>query len=124
MPDPGSVQCVTVDETRAGVAERLESRSGRRGFLFSASALVAGLATVMSGGTAKADCLGSPCCSLASCTLCPYPVSRDRYNCPSGWYRTVWTCRSSTGRLYICGECSRGTSCWSGPWLCSTWYAA
>jgi hypothetical protein len=124
MPDVVVSDCVTLDEDKVRLVDKLESRNGRRGFLMAASALVAGVATVLNGGVAKADCQGSVCCQLARCNICAYTVSKDRWNCPSGWYRTIWTCRSSTGRLYICGECSRTTSCWYGPWLCSTWYAA
>jgi len=98
----------------------------RRALQVGASMLIAGLATLINPRHATAaDCLGSPCCTLASCRWCSYQVSRDRYTCPSGYYRTYWTCRTSNGTLYICGECSGAAgNCFQGPFYCSTWYRA
>ncbi|GAB3938986.1 hypothetical protein [Micromonospora vulcania] len=113
------MECVTPTET-AAITDRRPSR--RFALMGAASAVVAGLATVLKASPAVADCLGSPCCSLASCTRCHYAVEPDRYTCPSGYYRTFWTCTSG-GRTYGCGECSKSkTSCWSGPFACSIWY--
>lgn len=113
-----TLECVTSANTAS-----LVEAPGRRRFaiLGAASAIVAGLATVLKASPAVADCQGSPCCSLASCTICNYAVAKDRYTCPSGYKRTYWTCTTG-GRTYGCGECSKGTSCWTGPFACSVWY--
>ncbi|GGQ60212.1 hypothetical protein [Couchioplanes azureus] len=113
-----AMTCVTPARTAAAG----ERRSRRRALLSAASAVVAGLATVLKASPAVADCLGSPCCSLASCEQCQYAVSRDRYTCPDGYRRTVWTCVSGS-RTYGCGECSTGETCNDGPFACSIWYA-
>jgi len=99
-----------------------EDRSG--GFLGAGTAIIAGLAILLSPRSASASHgMPSPCCDLATNTLCDYQVSRDRYNCPSGYNRTLWTCTEpGTGRLVWCGECSSGSTCYNGPWYCSTWF--
>ena len=48
MSEVDTAQCVTIDEGKAGLVEKLDSR-GRRGFLVAASAMVAGVATVFGG---------------------------------------------------------------------------
>lgn len=108
------------------IASRLaDSKFGRRralqALLAGATAIVGGLATAIE--PAAADCLGSPCCALATCQWCSYSVSRDRYNCVAeGGNRTLWSCTDGSGRLVWCGECSAGTNCYAGPWYCSTWF--
>lgn len=98
-------------------------RTSRRYALMTVgSAFVAGLATLLNAKPAAADCQGSPCCSLASCTICYYEVSKDRWKCPPGYYRTYWTCVSGSGITFGCGECSAGPSCWTGPFACSVWF--
>jgi hypothetical protein len=102
-----------------------ERRTGRRfAVLGAASAIIAGLATLLDSRPAAADCLGSPCCSLASCRRCSYAVSPDRFTCPSGYYRTVWSCRSGSV-MYGCGECSTNrNTCWDedGTFWCSIYF--
>jgi hypothetical protein len=99
-------------------------RTGRRfALLASTSAIIAGLATLIDGKAASAaDCQNSPCCSLARCNLCFYKVAHDRYECPSGYFRVMWTCVSG-GVTWGCGECStNASSCWSGSFACSIWF--
>lgn len=96
-------------------------RRALQALLAGATAIVGGLATAIE--PAAADCLGSPCCALATCQWCSYSVSRDRYNCSAeGGNRTLWSCTDGTGRLVWCGECSAGGDCYTGPWYCSTWF--
>jgi hypothetical protein len=101
-------------------------RTGRRfAVLGAASAIIAGLATLIDPRPAAADCIGSPCCSLASCTWCRYSVSPDRFTCPSGYYRTVWSCRTGSGTMYGCGECSTNwRTCWDeyASYACSIYF--
>lgn len=120
-----TVQVRTDMSGKTPAADRTDSDTdgGRRRLLIAGTAVIAGLATLLRPEPAAADCLGSPCCTLATCTLCDYNVARDRYNCPTGYNRTLWTCvESGTGYTVWCGECSTGTDCYSGPWLCSTWF--
>lgn len=120
-----TIGCVPIDDHRAKLAEELE-RPGRRQVLRGgAVGIIGGLATMVLSRPAAASCAtdGSPCCHLGSCTLCNYSVSRDRYTCPSGYTRTYWSCPSG-GVVFICGECSSGSTCYSGPFACSTWYRA
>jgi hypothetical protein len=91
------------------------------------TAVIAGLAVLMRSQQAKATgCLGEPdCCTLATCTLCSYNVSHDRFDCVAeGGYRTTWTCiEAGTGRTVWCGECAGDpTNCRVGPFTCSTWF--
>jgi hypothetical protein len=103
----------------------LAPRTGRRfAVLAGASAIIAGLATLIDARPAAADCLGSPCCSLASCNWCNYRVSPDRFTCPGGYYRTLWTCRSGS-ITYGCGECSTNPdTCWDkhAGYACSIYF--
>jgi hypothetical protein len=112
-----------VDASEA-VVDAAPARTGRRfAILGATSALIAGLATLLDPKTASAaDCQGSPCCHLARCNLCYYQVSHDRYTCPSGYYRVMWTCVSG-GVTWGCGECStNSSSCWSGTFACSIYF--
>lgn len=110
-------------ETKGVRGTDTDTNPGRRRFLIAGTAVIAGLATLLRPEPAAADCLGSPCCALATCTLCDYQVSRDRFICPAGYNQTLWTCvESGTGYLVWCGECSAGPSCYEGPWYCSTWF--
>jgi hypothetical protein len=115
-----AIECVEPIETD----DITEGRgSGRRSALLaSASAVIAGLATLLDAKPAAADCLGSPCCELASCTWCNYQVSPDRYTCPEGYTRVMWTCRSGSV-TWGCGECGTDpTSCWRGRFACSVYF--
>lgn len=113
-----TLECVTP----TGTASVVERPTGRRfAVLGAATAVIAGLATVLKASPAVADCQGSPCCSLAKCNQCHYAVSKDRYTCPSGYRRSYWTCVSGS-RTYGCGECTTGSNCWTGPFACSIWY--
>ncbi|GAA3956310.1 hypothetical protein Aau02nite_78540 [Amorphoplanes auranticolor] len=114
-----TLECVVSSNT-ASAAERPTRR--RFAVLGAASAVVAGLATVLKASPAVADCQGSPCCSLALCKQCSYAVSKDRFTCPTDYKRTYWTCTSGS-RTYGCGECTTGANCWNGTFYCSIWYA-
>lgn len=92
----------------------------RRSFLGIGSAFIAAVAALSTPETAAADCQNSPCCHLASCTVCSLNPCGGWY-CPSGYYETCWNCTSG-GKWYVCGECSGGSSCFNGPWFCSIWF--
>ncbi|GII21647.1 hypothetical protein Pme01_12440 [Planosporangium mesophilum] len=98
----------------------------RRGLLRMLSvggmALVGGLAGATAlPKAAAADCQGSPCCYLASCTKCSGRCWG--WTCPSGYYRTYWWCMAGT-RPIVCGECVKNNTggCGSGPYACSYWF--
>ncbi|HEX6686109.1 MAG TPA: hypothetical protein VF062_25270 [Candidatus Limnocylindrales bacterium] len=110
------------------VEDRIESqeagrRPGRRFVLMaSATAFIAGLASLVRPSPAAADCFNSPCCVLGSCTWCPYTVSPDRFFCTNGFIRTSWMCATGAGTLYWCGECASGSSCHDAPFQCSIYF--
>ncbi|MEU5108141.1 MULTISPECIES: hypothetical protein [unclassified Streptomyces] len=104
--------------------EELSNQPARRRRLLrdSSTAFVAGLAALFMGDRANAaDCQNSPCCSLAKCNQCSYSVNKERYTCPSGYNRRTWSCVKGSNRYY-CGECAKGSDCWSGPFACSIWF--
>lgn len=103
--------------------ERIDegSRTGRRRVVGLSAAFVAGLATLFYAEPAAAMCDGPSCCGLAKCTQCSYQVEKRRYTCPSGYNRTLWSCVKG-GTTYFCGECSKGTNCYAGPFACSIWF--
>jgi hypothetical protein len=96
----------------------------RRGLLGKLSkggmVMVAGLAGMLAASEpAAADCLGSPCCQLASCDQCSGGCN---YSCPSGYYRMYWWCQAGA-RTIGCGECTTSSSnCWAGIYHCSVWW--
>ena len=107
--------------TEAGGTEAPVRRRGMLGLLAKGGiALVAGVAGVLATASpAEADCQHSPCCSLASCRICPNDC---HYRCPSGYHAKMWTC-ASAGRLVWCGECTTSSSsCWNGSFYCSVWW--
>ena len=63
------------------------------------------------------------CCNLAfpNGPFCPYIGWRRNYYCPPGWYRQWWYCCQGT-QLAGCGECTQSSTCWQGPFNCSTWW--
>lgn len=83
-------------------------------------ALVGGLAGMLATAEpAAADCQGSPCCQLFSCTKCAHSC---HYTCPPGYHRQMWFC-SAGARAIGCGECTTSTStCWDGDFSCSVWW--
>jgi hypothetical protein len=92
----------------------------RRAALRLGAAFVAAIATLTTTSKVSAtDCQHSPCCHLASCTKCQVAPCSGWY-CPVGYRNTCWNC-SSGGSWYMCGECSAGSTCYTGPWACSIW---
>ena len=83
-------------------------------------ALLAGAAALWPDAV-RADCLGSPCCSLASCTQCSYSGLKCNYSCPGGYSPHLWYCYYGSS-LVACGECNTGSDCWGGSFACSIWW--
>jgi hypothetical protein len=55
------------------------------------------------------------CCTLATNKFCT--------SCPSGYHRYEWLCCYGAGhRVWGCVECTKGSSCWYGPFVCSYYY--
>lgn len=86
------------------------------------------------GGTEAAQCptgftgggsVGDmKCCGLAvPNNECCYPTGGKKFDyiCPAGYNKTFWFCTMGTS-TYGCGECSKGVTCYSGPWVCSIWW--
>ena len=99
-----------------------QSRRKFAGFLTkTALGVVAGVAGLLSAKPAKAY-YNYACCCLAKSPSGGYCA----YNCwryaSSGYHSTSWNCRDA-GITWTCFECASGTSCWSGPWLCSDYWA-
>ena len=71
------------------------------------------------GGTIPDD----KCCGLARLDHeCHWVGSKANYTCPQGYNRQWWYCCEGTQQI-ACGECTPGSTCWSGPWECSIfWY--
>ncbi len=105
-----------IEDRQASVVDPVS----RRSILRVGSAFIAAIATLSSPKAAAADCQGSPCCDLASCTRCNFLQCGGWY-CPPGYHQTCWNCYTG-GKWYVCGECSYGTDCHSGPWYCSVWF--
>jgi hypothetical protein len=64
------------------------------------------------------------CCNVRypNGPYCNYIGQPQNYTCPSGFYRQWWTCPEGT-RLAWCAECTQSTTtCWQGPFDCSTWW--
>ena len=92
----------------------------RRGAMSRFTVFAAGLfgATVAGGVAAeKASAQRVACCTLArqngSCS-----GGGSSFRCPSGYHKRVWYCCHS-GRMWGCGECAKGATCYNGPWACS-----
>lgn len=98
-------------------------RRGALGLLSRAGMVLVGAVAGLTAAAApaRADCLGSPCCSLASCTQCRYSGRKCNYTCPSGYSKRVWYCHAAA-RIIGCGECAKGSNCDLGPWACSIWW--
>jgi hypothetical protein len=112
---------VEVSGSTTAAPDQEDATLTRRSIFGIGTAVVAGLATVLARPTeAHADCQGSPCCFLASCTRCRRNP-RGGWFCPRGFNARFWTCVSGRRRV-ICGECARGSNCFQGPWACSIWY--
>ncbi|HEV2853722.1 MAG TPA: hypothetical protein VHC97_13040 [Thermoanaerobaculia bacterium] len=94
----------------------------RRGFLGTltkvALGIVAGVAH-LSGEPARA--YEDACCYLAK----PPSGGYCAYNCwklaSEGYHERTWTC-SQAGVSYTCFECTKGATCWEGPWYCSDYW--
>lgn len=119
VPDPDASD---VDLPATAVDLPIVKRRGILGFLsLGGMTIVGAVAGVM--GTAipaAADCQGSPCCQLASCTVCAGRC--DCFTCPPGYRKKIWYC-SVAGRPIGCGECSGANgSCWDGPFACSKFW--
>lgn len=95
-PEPACVPR-NIDEALDPVIAR-RPMGRRRMITASATALMAGLVAACQGG-GGGRLQGSPCCNLARPNVCPHSVNYDRYNCPSGFHRTVWPCYDNSNRL-------------------------
>jgi hypothetical protein len=114
------MRTIMVGQSMDALAHYDKAPVTRRSLLRVGTALIAALAAMSTPEPASADCQGSPCCSLASCTRCNLNFCGG-WSCPSGYNATCWNCTSG-GKWYVCGECSAGTNCYSGPWACSIWF--
>jgi hypothetical protein len=99
--------------------------TSRRGFLGFMGRLGVGVIGGMAGVATlekPADAHGYhySCCHLArSPGGCP--GSGSSFTCPTGYNKRVWYCCRGV-YLTGCGECTKSTSCWSGPYACSEYW--
>jgi hypothetical protein len=103
--------------SRRSLLESLHRWTPGRRISVAAAALFAGIAA---RGAEPASAYSWNCCNLArqkwcaSCSSCSVP-----FKCPSGYNKRLWTCCGSSGRLWGCGECTTGSTCWKGTFACS-----
>lgn len=108
----------------------IENPRNRRGFLKFVSKIgigtIGGMAAMnlMPQAAQAAPQIGPACCDLYyNPPNCPY--SGGYPYCPNGTMKT-WTCCAGSPpfqRLYACGECNDGSSCWSAAhWYCSAYW--
>lgn len=103
--------------------EEVDQSPTRRRFLRRLTGASAGLfAGIAAAGADDAAAYPYACCALASNTHCS-GCSTGSFSCPSGYNKKYWFCCQS-GQLYGCGECTHGSSCYIGPWVCSCGYRA
>jgi hypothetical protein len=60
------------------------------------------------------------CCFLASGTWCD--GTPPNFVCPDGYHREHWYC-CHNGQVFGCGECTKGDTCYDGPFACSSGWA-
>lgn len=96
-------------------------RSNRRGFIgwmgkvgVTAVGAVAGVVAMSKSASAA----NWRCCNLALPNKFCNTNSQGQYVCPSGYSMKVWNCCTGS-RLYACGECTKGSNCSTGPFVCS-----
>lgn len=96
----------------------------RRGFLWRASAIgaavVGGIAATWTDAPSAA---AAPlCCDLEypNGPFCGGTQGTNSFSCGSGYTKRYWTCGYLSCEIG-CYECTKGSSCWSGPWACSNW---
>ncbi|HEY7486703.1 MAG TPA: twin-arginine translocation signal domain-containing protein [Streptosporangiaceae bacterium] len=100
---------------------------GRRGFLKRASgigaAVVGWLAVTWADSPSAFAAPG--CCDLRypNGPWCGGTKGRDGsgWSCPSGYTKRYWSCHTAHF-YYTCWECTKGSTCWSGPWKCSNYF--
>ncbi len=95
----------------------------RRGLIRRVTALSLGLFGGLAAlGTDEAAAYRFGCCYLALDKKCSGCTSGG-FTCPSGFSKRYWYC-CQNGQLYGCGECTKSTSCYGGPWACSCGFRA
>lgn len=90
-------------------------RLNRRGLFRVGTGFIAALAALTTEKTVWAGNCGTPCCQLAYCNECtPNGGCNGGWQCPSGYQDSYWTCTSGSWHC-TCGECTKTSSCWTGP---------
>ena len=109
------------------VEVEVAEQPSRRGFLGTLTKLalgvVAGVAHLWSSTeSAWAHGYHYACCHLAK----PPSGGYCAYNCwryqAQGYTGRSWTCLQGSSSLWYCFECTMGSTCWYGPFLCSDYY--
>jgi hypothetical protein len=65
------------------------------------------------------------CCGVAlpNGPYCDYSGSDpSTFTCPPGYNRQWWFCPTQPPPYGACAECTPATTCWQGPFNCSTWW--
>ena len=100
--------------------------SDRRRFLrrltgFGAGVVGAIAVTFADAPSASAYTYG--CCDLVRNTPCGGHWNTSSFSCPSGYTKRYWSCCCGYF-IYHCYECTKGSSCYYGPYAyCSNYWA-
>lgn len=106
------------------MSELVRQTNSRRGFLgwtgrVGVSAIAAAAGVIATSPEANASHGG---CHTVGCCCLWHPSSSGCSNICNNtqgfWAMRSWTCCSGSG-AYRCWECTKSTSCWTGPFLCS-----
>lgn len=112
-----------LEAARAAKKALLEQEAGSAGklsrFTLFAASLFGGAAALASRPETASATYNVACCTLAKPNgSCPGGSGLGGFSCPSGYTKRYWYCCYG-GRLWGCGECTKASTCWAGPFACS-----
>ncbi|MFJ2029145.1 hypothetical protein [Streptosporangium sp. NPDC087985] len=108
-----------------GLDEPGYQRADRRrflGWMGKVGVTTIGVVASLAATSKTAEAANWACCSLALPNTFCKTNSSAQYICPTGYTMKTWTCCSGSApfqRRYACGECTKGSNCSTGPFICS-----